>query len=589
MSENIDVVTLGIIQSALCSIADEMSAALINTAYSTNIKDRRDCSCAIYTTKGEVVAQSEIGTPLHLGVMPAVVKTILKRYPLREINPGDDIIMNEPYPAGPGHLNDITVLSPVYYNNKLLAFVANQAHHVDVGGFAPGSMPFGVKEIYQVGLQIPPVKIVKRNVIDEEIMSLITDNVRTKTECRGDILAQVAANNVGEKRMNELFDKYGVTMLLRYMEEIMNYSERRMIAGIQKIPKGKYSFEDYLEGDGFVEKPIKIKATIEIKDKSIFIDFTGTSEQVKGPINSRPPAVAACVYYVIKSVVDPELSPNSGAYRPIEIFIPEGTLLNPRFPASVVHSNIVTSQRIVDVLLGALKQATPERVVAACSGTENLLIIGGTDLKTGEPYTYIETYGGGQGAMHNQDGMDGVHTHMTNTRNAPIEVIETTYPLRVERYGLVPDSEGPGKFRGGLGMVREIVNTDGDATLTVSSDRNKIKPWGVFGGKEASGAKCNIVLSRGKLKDLPSKMTTTLAKGEKIITVTPGGGGWGDPLERNPKKVQWDVIEGFISIKRAKEIYGVVIDPKTYEIDIESTYRFRKSKTEFQISEKKDR
>ena len=507
--------------------------------------------------------------------MPVVVKTILSKFKESEIFPGDHIIMNEPYPAGPGHLNDITLLAPVFYNRKLVAFVANQAHHVDVGGFAPGSMPFGVSEIFQVGLQIPPIKIVKKGKLDERIMSFITDNVRTKSECRGDMLAQVAANNVGINRLIELFKKYKTNSLIEYMGEILDYSEKRMIEGIKKIPEGEYNYEDYLEGDGFEEKQLKIKVNIKINNGSVKVDFNGTCSQARGPINSRPPAVAACVYYVMKCIVDPELPPNNGTYRPIQVTIPEGTLLNSIYPASVAHSNINTSQRIVDVLLGALIKAVPERVTAACSGSQNLLIIGGTDPRTKKLYTYIETIGGGQGAMHDHDGMDAVHTHMTNTRNSPAEVIETIYPLLVERYGIAKDSEGPGEFRGGLGIIREIINLGDSATITLSSDRKNKSPWGVFGGKGGASSNYFIITSDKKKKSLPSKVTTILRHGEKIVSTTPGGGGWGHPFKRDPKKVLKDVKNGFISIKRAKEMYGVAINSKNLGLDLENTKKLR--------------
>lgn len=575
MKNKIDMVTLSIIQNSFRSISEEMSAALINTAHSTNIKDRRDCSCAVYNKKGEVIAQSEIGTPLHLGVMPVVVKTILNKYKEGEIFLGDQIILNEPYPAGPGHLNDITLLAPVFYDRKLVAFVANQAHHVDVGGFAPGSMPFGVSEIFQVGLQIPPIKIMKKGKLDEEIMNFIVDNVRTKSECRGDMFAQVAANNVGINRLIELFKKYKANQIIKYMKEILDYSEKRMIKGIKKIPEGEYGYEDYLEGDGFEEKQFKIKVNIKINKDSVKVDFKGTSNQAKGPINSRPPAVSACVYYAIKCIVDPELPPNNGTYRPIKVIIPEGTLLNSKYPAAVVHSNINTSQRIVDVLLGALIKAVPEKVTAACSGSQNLLIIGGIDPRTKKLYTYIETIGGGQGGMHDHDGMDAVHTHMTNTRNSPVEVIETNYPLLVKRYSVAKDSEGSGEFRGGLGIIREIINLGDSATITLSSDRKSKRPWGVFGGKDGASSNYFIMTSDKKKKSLPSKVTTSLRHGEKIVSITPGGGGWGNPFKRDPKKVLKDVKNGFISMKKAKEAYGVKVRPKNMKLDLVNTKKLR--------------
>jgi N-methylhydantoinase B len=575
IKKKIDPITLEVIRNALYSVSDEMSAALIRTAYSTNIKDRRDCSCAIYLTSGEVVAQSEIGTPLHLGVMPAVVDTVLKRFPPEKMDPGDDIIMNETYPAGPGHLNDITLVSPVFYKGKAVALVANQAHHVDVGGYAPGSMPFGVTETFQEGLQIPPVKIVKKDVIDEEIASLISDNVRTKIEFRGDLLAQVASNNVGERRFLELVTKYGEETVLLYLREIMNYSERRMREGIRRIPDGTYGFEDYMEGDSFTEDLIKIKVRVEVKGDEVLADFTGSSPQVQGPLNCRKASTAACVYYVLKCIVDPGIPPNSGAYRPIHVIAPEGSILDSQYPHSTVHSNIITTHRIVDTLLGAFLEAVPQRVMAAHHGTQNLLNIGGTNPRTKRLYNYIETYGGGQGAFYCQDGMDGVHSHMTNTRNAPVEVIEATYPLRVERYGLVPDSEGPGKFRGGVGMQREFTFLAPESTITVSSDRNKIHPWGAFGGKEAANAK-GLLIQNGQETQIPSKITRRVKEGDSFRTVTSGGGGWGNPLERDPDKVRWDVLEGLISIERGRSEYGVVIDPDKFEVDKEETEKLRR-------------
>jgi N-methylhydantoinase B len=566
----VDPVTLEVMRNAIYTITDEMMGALIRTSYSTNIKDRRDCSCSFCLPDKRVVAQSEISaTPLHLATIIAVVDTVLDAIPPERMEPGDHIIYNKPYPEGPGHLNDVTLVSPVFYKGELLALVSNQAHHVDVGGFAPGSMPFGVYETFQEGIQIPPIKIVKRGVVAEDILELISDNVRTNDEFKGDIMAQVACNNMGEQRLVELLDKYGKEMVLFYMDEIMNYSERRMREGIRKIPNGIYSFEDFIEGDGFTDDLIRIKCTIEIRDGDIYFDFTGTSPQVRGPLNCRKKSAAAGPYYVTRAMIDPEVPPNDGAYRPIHINIPEGSLLHSHFPHAVVQANIITSPRIADVLIGALLQALPERGIAACHGTINILNIGGMDTKSGRIFNYIETYGGGQGAMQNQDGMDGVHSHMSNTRNAPVEVIECTYPLQVLRYGLVPNSEGPGKFRGGMGMMREFLALEDDLTLTLGSDREKIQPWGVYGGKGGRNSE-SAITHDGKENRIPSKITTRIRKGDRYITVTPGGGGWGDPYERDPEKVRWDVSEGLVSIERAKTEYGVVLKGDSLEIDDEA-------------------
>jgi len=552
----VDPILMEVIRSALYSVADEMVAALVRTAYSTNIKDRRDCSAAVYTPAGEVVAQSEVATPLHLGVMSAVVETVLKAVPLDRWQPGDDIMMNIPYPAGPGHLNDITVVSPVFYQEEIVALVANMSHHVDVGGFAPGSMPVGVHEIYQEGIQIPPVKIVKQDVIDDELLAIFLANIRTRMEGRGDLMAQVAANNVGERRLQDLFQRYDPTTLARTMQAIMNYSERRMRAGIREIPNGVYTFQDYLEFNDEEESLIPIRVSIAVEDDEITMDFTGTSPQVRGSLNCRRPTVEACAYYVVKCLVDPGLPPNSGAHRPIKVIVPEGSLLHARFPASTVHSNIVTTQRIVDVMTGALLKAVPERLTAACSGTENMIIIGGLNPRTGRWFNYTETYGGGQGAFHDRDGMSGVHTHMTNTRNAPVEVIEASYPITVERYGLVLDSAGAGRYRGGLGMERHVtVHTD--ATLTVSSDRHRTRPWGVESGLPAANSRVRIVKANGKEVELPGKITCDIQAGDQLITTTPGGGGWGDPTTRSRQAVEHDLQERLISPERARSVYGL--------------------------------
>lgn len=575
---DIDPILLEVMRNSLYTITDEMMGALIRTSYSTNIKDRRDCSCSLFLPDRRVVAQSEMSaTPLHLATLVASVPTILDAIPPSEMNPGDHIIYNKPYPEGPGHLNDITLISPVFWKDELVALVANLAHHVDVGGYAPGSMPFGVWETYQEGIQIPPIKIVKKGKLDLEIVELISDNVRTKVEFKGDLMAQVASNNKGQERVTHLMDKYGKDTIYFYMENVMDYSERRMREGIRQIPNGSYEFEDYIEGDSFSEDLIKIKCKITVEDEDIYFDFTGTSPQVRGPLNCRGKSAASGPYYVMKAMVDPEVPPNDGTYRPIHIQIPEGCLLNSESPHAVVQANIITSARIADVLIGALLQAVPERGIAACHGTINIINIGGKDTRSGKMFNYIETYGGGQGGMIREDGMDGVHCHMSNTRNAPVEVIEATYPLEVVKYGLIPNSGGPGKNRGGCGMERHFVALEDDLTLTLGSDRAKIKPWGVFGGQGGRTSKSRIIRN-GEIIDLPSKITTRIYKNDQYVTETPGGGGWGHPLQRDPQKVQRDVWEGLVSIESARDDYGVVIDPSSNSVDHDKTFLLRKQK-----------
>ena len=533
---SVDPITLEVMRNAFYSVADEMIAALVRASYSTNIKDRRDASCAVYTRAGELVAQSEIGTPLHLGTMSSAVRTAMAAYPFEKLSPGDAVAFNTPYPAGPGHLNDLCVIAPVFYGGRIVAITANQAHHVDMGGFAPGSMPFGVSEIYQEGLQIPPVRLFRGGVLDPELWSLIAQNVRPPFEVRGDMLAQYAANVVGAQRLGELVEKHGADTIEQYLEEMLNYSERRMRAALRTIPEGTYTYEDVLEGDGLSDSFFTIRGKIEARGDAVYVDFSASDDAARGPLNCRWPSVAACVYYVLKAALDPELPANAGAYRPVEIMVRDGSLLSAVYPNAVCNANIVTTQRIVDVLLGALAQAVPERVLAACSGTMNLLNIGRIDPRSGGYYNYIETYGGGQGAMQAQDGMDAVQNHMTNTRNAPVEAIEVAYPLRVEAYGLIADSEGPGTQRGGLGMRRAIHVLGKEVRLTLSSDRSEVAPWGLFGGQAARPSRCLVVAARTAMqKRLPSKVTTFVAGGHTIVTETPGGGGWGEPHKRNPQ------------------------------------------------------
>jgi N-methylhydantoinase B len=573
----VDPITLQVLTSAAYSIAEEMSIALVRTSRSTNIKDRRDASCALYDTCGAiaVISQSEIGTPLHLGVMGAAVGTALNKIPTSALEPGDDIIMNSPYPAGPGHLNDICVVSPIFYKDELVGLVANQAHHVDVGGYAPGSMPFGVTEIYQEGLQIPPLKLSRRGELNSDVVDLIMQNVRDPRDLKGDLMAQIAANNVGERRVVELMDRYGKATVQRYMQEIMNYSEQRMLAALRKLPAGKYAFEDYLEGDGWTEDLIKIKATIEITRDKFEVDFTGTSRQVQGPLNCRPASAAACVYYVLKAVLDPDLPGNAGAFRPVKVITETGSLVEVQYPGALANANIVTTMRIVDTLLGALKDVIPQRVVAGCQSNQ-LFNIGGLNPRTGQKYSYIETYGGGQGGLFDRDGMSGVQMHMTNTRNAPIEVFEASHPMFVERYGLIPDSAGAGKFRGGFGKRRDIRVLSTENTATMSTDRARIPPWGVFGG--APGA-CSAFLLRdakGKTVKLPSKGTRRIDQGSVISCITAGGGGYGDPLERDPERVRFDVLEGLVSRQNSRKLYGVVLNA-SLKVDLPRTTELRRS------------
>lgn len=570
-----DPITLEVMRNAFQSVAEEMGAALIRTALSPNIKDRRDCSTGVYSASGDLVAQAE-HIPLHLGLMPSVVKSTLELFPVANLKPGDAIITNDPYVSG-SHLPDICIISPLFAEDRCMGILANLAHHVDIGGIAPGGMPTTSTEIFQEGLRIPPVRITRQGRVNEDLIALITTNVRTSREALGDIQAQLAANNVGQRRLKEIIAKYGREMTIHYMAELINYSERQMLARLTEMPTGVFTFEDYLEGDGLSEDLLTIKATATIGRQKIKVDFTGSSPQTKGSVNCTRAVTLACTFYALKSAIDPELPSTGGTFRPVEVITPKGSIVNPEFPAPVSNANINTAQRIADVVLGALAQCIPKKVPAASSGSMGLFTIGGLDPRTGQYYSYVETYGGGQGAVFNQDGMDGVHTNMTNTRNTPVEVIEIAYPLRVEKYGLVPNTDGPGQYRGGLGLTRELTVLDHAPTMTQGSDRLQLHPWGLQGGGPGGTVSSFIEKPDGSRELLPSKVTRMVDAGTRIALRTAGGGGYGDPKLRDPQKVRKDVEEGFIDIQRAQEQYGVVIDRDSGEVDQQATNELRRN------------
>lgn len=555
--QKVDPILLEVMRNVLQSIAEEMGAALIRTALSSNIKDRNDCSSGIYTMEGALVAQAE-HIPLHLGLMPTVVKKVLEYYPPESLEPGDAIIVNDPYVSG-SHLPDVSIIAPVFHEGKPVALVANLAHHVDMGGMTPGSLPVQATETFQEGIRIPPMKIRKQGVITQELLILIKHNVRTPREFEGDLTAQIAGCNVGERRLSEVFDKYGEETILFYMHGLMSYSEQRMRAELARLPDGTWSFEDYLESDGQSDQPIPIRCKITLSGRDAVVDFGGSSPQVKGSINSTRAVTLACVYYAFKSVCDPEVPSNEGTFRFIQVITPEGSIVDPKFPAAVNSANCNTAQRVVDVVLGIFAQVVPDRVPAACSGSMNAVTVGGINPRTGRYYSYIECYGGGQGGLARQDGMDGVHSNMTNTRNAPVEVIETEYPIRVERYCLAPLDGGAGKYRGGAGLHRELRVLDHDAYVTVSMERCKIRPWGLQGGEPGTMSACSMLTPEEDEVKLPIKFAGQIHADSVMRITTAGGGGYGAPEERDLEAVRRDVREKFISTEYAKRAYGLEV------------------------------
>ena len=517
----INPILLEVFKNKLSSIAEEMGIILQKTAFSPNIKERKDFSCALFNEAGELIAQAA-HIPVHLGSMAVSVKSVIRTVDFEE---GDMVVLNDPYKGGT-HLPDVTLIAPVFINGKLKYFVANRAHHADIGGVSSGSMPISTS-IFQEGIVIPPVKLIKKGNIDNEILSIIKNNVRTPEERDGDFHAQIVANKTGIKRIKELVEKYSDEMVTLYMNALLDYSEKIMREKLKGIPDGEYQFEDFMEDDGIERKDIKIHVKLKIEGDKAVVDFSDTDPQTEGSINAVKSITVSAAYYVFRSLIEEDIPTNEGCFRPIEVITKKGTIVDAIYPSPVSAGNVETSQRIVDVVLGALSKAIPEYIPAASQGTMNNITIGGVDPQTGKSFTYYETIGGGVGAYAGGDGESAIQSHMTNTLNTPIEALEYSYPIMVTKYSVRKNSGGNGVFKGGDGIIREI-QLLADAEVTVISERRKIPPYGLFGG-EAGEVGRNIVIKNGKQEIEKGKFHRKLKKGDKIRIETPGGGGYGKP------------------------------------------------------------
>jgi N-methylhydantoinase B len=520
-----DAVELAIFQSAVHSIAEEMGAALRRTALSPNIKERRDYSCAIFDGQARVIAMGD-HMPVHLGSMPMSVKAAVEAI---ELGPGDIAILNDPYFGGT-HLPDITMVLPVFVEgrDRPAFYVCNRAHHADVGGAHAGSMG-PAREIFQEGIRIPPVRIVRGGEVDREVLALILLNVRTPGEREGDLASQIGACRVGERRLSELIEKHGLAAVDALVEEILDYSERLVRAELRTMPEGEFSAEDWLDDDGVSDEPRRIAVRLRFDPSAaeMHVDLAGSSPQVEGSVNAvRAITLSAC-FYVLRCLLRDDAPATAGILRPLTLETPPGSIVDARSPAPVAGGNVETSQRIVDVLLRALAKAVPERVPAASAGTMSNLTIGGVDPRTGEPFTYYETTAGGMGARPGLDGISGVQTHMTNSLNTPIEALEYAYPFRVRRYAYRDESGGKGRFRGGDGLVREIELLT-DAQVTLLAERRRFRPYGLEGGEDGAPGRATVVRAdSGEETGLPGKCSVRLAAGDRLRIETPGGGGWG--------------------------------------------------------------
>ncbi len=558
-----DPVELEVFKNLYHSIAEEMGAALRRTSFSPNIKERRDYSCAVFDSAGQVIAMGD-HMPVHLGSMPMSVTAAVQHC---ELEPGDVVMLNDPFRGGT-HLPDITLVMPGYIgrapapaalrarHKKPDFYVASRAHHADVGGTYPGSMG-PCREIYQEGLRIPPVKIIRGGKLVADVLALVLNNVRTPEEREGDLGAQIAACQTGARRLNEICQRYGIARAHQAAADLLVYSEAMMRAFLRTIPPGRYQAEDFLDDDGVVDKPVRIAVAIDVKapakktrnrqtrlapspsaakskhQSHVTVDFTGSDPQVEGAINAVEAITYSACFYVFRCLLREDVPATSGLMRPIRVIAPQGTVVNARPPAAVAGGNVETSQRIVDVLLKALAQAIPDRIPAAASGTMNNLTIGGTDSRSNDPraqrpFTYYETIAGGMGARPNKDGVSGIHTHMTNSLNTPAEALEYAYPVRLRQYSLRPNSGGKGLHAGGDGIIREI-EVLADAQVTLLADRRSHAPYGLAGGTDAARGRTLIVRRDGSEEELPGKTSVRLRSGEKVRIESPGGGGWGNP------------------------------------------------------------
>ena len=542
-----DGVTLALYQSLFAACAEEMGVTLMRTAHSPNIKERLDHSCAIFDARGRLVAQAA-HIPVHLGSMPRAVEAALAAGPLE---PGDVVLLNDPY-AGGTHLPDLTLVSPVFLPRARLArqsasrlrpdfLVASRAHHADIGGAAPGSMPLA-REVYEEGLRLPPVFLRRRGRTQRDVLDLVLANVRTPDERRADLAAQLGAQATGERRLHDLArragagDASGPKALARAAAALMDHAERRVRAALRRLPRGRYRFADALDDDGLGSGPVRIAVTLTLTGESVRADFSGSSMQTAGPVNAVEAVTRAATYYAVACVLGGDLPINDGTFRPIQVWAPPGSVVNPRPPAAVSAGNVETSQRIVDVVLGAFARALPGRIPAASYGTMSNLLIGGTDPRGDRPFAYYETLAGGHGAGPGWDGASAMQAHMTNTRNTPVEALEHAYPLRVLATRIRRGSGGRGRWRGGNGIER-VIALRSRARVSVISERRVLGPWGLAGGSPGRKGVNQLRARPGSpAARLPGKFQFDLESGAVLTVATPGGGGFGRPRGKHPRR-----------------------------------------------------
>ncbi|MCY0148162.1 hydantoinase B/oxoprolinase family protein [Hoeflea sp. G2-23] len=558
MTSTLDPITFAVLKSAVESIVDDMAYTVMRTARSPIVRDVLDYSTTMCDAEGRILAQAKT-VALHLGAVPDAMEALLRHYG-DDLAPEDVIIFNDPYDGGM-HLPDIFMFKPIFRGDEHIGFSVVICHHCDVGGRVPGSNASDSTEIFQEGLRIPPLKLFDRGVPNKALFDIIRKNVRLPDLVIGDLEAQLATCALGERELLRLVDKYGVELFRSFLGEFLDYGERLTRNEISEWPDGDYSFTDYIDGDGFSKAAIPIKVTITVKGSQLNVDFTGSSPQVKGAINSTLSFVKSATYLAIRCVLDGEVPNNSGVYRCIDVSAPKGSLLNPDFPAPVA-ARALTGYRVADTVLGALSKIVSGKVVAAGEGGNSVVCLGGYDKTTREPFIMVDMINGALGARATKDGIDAITNPSQNMSNMPVEVMESTYPVRIEEYGLRPDSAGAGATRGGLGVVRQYRLMADEAVLQLRADRYETRPYGLFGGEPGAASRNLLSSDDGAFDLLDSKVTRTVRTGDVIRHEQAGGGGYGMPLERNLDAILEDVLDGKITTDHARQFYGVVIEGK---------------------------
>ena len=570
-----DLITMQVMRYALEQIADEMGYTLVRTGRSTIITEIKDISCVITDVIGQTVAQAH-HTPSLLAGFEITMKELVAKYKPEDLSPGDVIITNDPYKGGQ-HIMDLYAIAPAFHDGELIGFVGNITHHSDLGGVAAGGVAGGIREIYLEGLRLPMVKLVKAGKEDQEIREIIANQIRMPEKTFGDIRAQISSLMVGTDRLDQLYAKYGKEMVQQSCEDLLNYSERRMRAGLESLADGVYEAIDYIDDDGINDEPIKVSVKIKIEGDGVAVDLTDSDPQAEGNTNSTMANTHAALYYVLIAIVDPDMPANSGCYRPIDVITKAGSVVDPILPGAVA-ARTNCSQKIVEAMYKAFAPLTPDRVTAGSHGQITTCGFGGTDPNNGERFIYTEIQVGGNGARPTKDGADGQDGHLPRFMNTPIEAVETRFPVRIERYGFVPDSGGAGTFRGSLAMVRDVKLLADNVSFARYADRHTRAPFGLFGGKEGSmGA---FILNPGSPNEsqLKSKGLDNLRKDDVISLRMPGAGGYGDPLERQFDLINNDLKNGKVSAEQAVNDYQIVLNETGLEIDQEATDKIRKDK-----------